>query len=141
ASYTVRSTRFTLKEITKDEDIKNAGALSDYRIIVERYCVVPDLPEETLKEYYINTAMNLKNIYKFLSKYKLRNDLVKYLLPESFKTELMMTINVRSLRNFLRLRLSRKALWEIKELALEMFKVLPKDHQILYEDLGLSTEP
>ena len=137
ASYTVRSTRFTLKSITKDKEIEEATNLSDFKKIVNRYCVIPELKGEALKEFYKNTAYCLKNIYKFLSDYKLPNDIVKYLLPESFKTELMMSINVRSFRNFLKLRTSEKALWEIRQLATEMYKVIPESHRILYEDLNL----
>ncbi len=137
ASYTVRSTRFTLKDIIKDKEIPEAENLSDFRTIVERYCVVPDLSGGALNEFYTSTAVCLKNVYKFLSEYKLPNDLVKYLLPESFKTELMMSINVRSFRNFLRQRTSKRALWEIRALVLEMYRVIPEDHRILYEDLNL----
>jgi thymidylate synthase (FAD) len=139
ASYTVRSTRFTLKSIIEDKEIEDANNLSDFKKIVKRYCVVPELKSKALKEFYKNTAIILKNVYKFISDYKLPNDIVKYLLPESFKTELMMSINVRSFRNFLKLRTSEKALWEIRQLAYEMYKVIPKNHHILYEDLKIKS--
>lgn len=139
ASYTVRSTRFTLKSIIEDKEIEDANNLSDFKKIVKRYCVVPELKSGALKEFYKNTAIILKNVYKFISDYKLPNDIVKYLLPESFKTELMMSINVRSFRNFLKLRTSEKALWEIRQLAYEMYKVIPKNHHILYEDLKIKS--
>jgi thymidylate synthase (FAD) len=98
---------------------------------------VPELPDEVLKKFYETTAQNLKYILLFLSKYKLSNDLIKYLLPESFKTELVMTLNVRSFRNFLKLRTSKAALWEIRKLGNMMYKSIPGDHKILYEDLNL----
>lgn len=41
----------------------------------------------------------------------------RYLLPEATKTSLVMTINARSLQNFLALRLDAHAQWEIRELA------------------------
>lgn len=41
----------------------------------------------------------------------------RYLLPESTKTSLVMTINASSLQNFLTLRLDSHAQWEIRELA------------------------
>lgn len=41
----------------------------------------------------------------------------RYLLPESTKTSLVMTINARSLQNFLALRLDSHAQWEIRKLA------------------------
>jgi len=137
ASYTVRSTRYTLKDLTKDKDIEKAESPSGYKKIVKRYCVVPELPDEVLGKFYETTAQNLKHILLFLSKYKLSNDLIKYLLPESFKTELVMTLNARSFRNFLKLRTSKAALWEIRKLGFLMYKCIPKEHKILYEDLQI----
>jgi len=140
ASYTVRSTRYTLKDLTKDKDIEKAKTPAGYKEIVEKYCVVPELPDEILKKFYETTAQNLKHILLFLSKYKLSNDLIKYLLPESFKTELVMTLNVRSLRNFLKLRTSKAALWEIRKLGNMMYESIPKDHRIMYEDLKIKKD-
>lgn len=46
----------------------------------------------------------------------------RYILPNSCKTNLVMTINGRSLDNFLRLRTCSHAQWEIRELAQLMLK-------------------
>jgi thymidylate synthase (FAD) len=69
-----------------------------------------------------------------LVKQGISNDKVKYSLPECYKTELSWTINARSLQNFLKLRTSKSALWEIRELATNIFNALPKEHQYIYED-------
>ena len=61
------------------------------------------------------------------------NDITKYALPEAYKTALVMSINARALQNFLELRTSKHALWEIQELAREMYAVIPEDHQFLFE--------
>lgn len=116
ASYSVKSTRYTLKELRDDTDIS-----------IEKYCVIKYLPEEL---YPILLSV-LKNI-----KYALRdgnsNDVVKHMLPEAYKTSLVMTINARSLQNFLELRTSRAALWEIRELAYAMYEALPEEHKYLF---------
>lgn len=140
ASYTVRSTRYTLNDIMHDRSMEKASTIDEYSDIVEKYCVVPELPEKALTKYIESTFNSLKAIYALFSEHELKNDQVKYLLPESFKTELIMSINVRSFRNFLNLRGSKKALWEIKNLAIMMFEKLPKKHHILYEDLELNAE-
>ena len=54
------------------------------------------------------------------------NDKAKYCMPEAYKTSLVMTINARSLQNFLSLRTDKKALWEIQLLAKAMFEALPE---------------
>lgn len=138
ASYTVRSTRFTLDSLVEDDRIPESSSLDDFKDIVEEYCVVPDLKEHHLKEYYRETAENLKNIYRFIRDYGIENDRAKYLLPESFRTELIMSINVRSFRNFLKLRTSQAALWEIRKLACKIYRKLPEDHLILYQDMDIN---
>ena len=62
------------------------------------------------------------------------NDLAKFAMPESYKTELTWSINARSLQNFLTLRTSKEALWEIRELAFHIFASIPKDHQFIFRD-------
>ena len=63
------------------------------------------------------------------------NDKIKYALPECFKTSLVWTINMRSLRNFLELRTSKAALWEIRELAYNLYNQLPVEHKFMYSDI------
>ena len=62
------------------------------------------------------------------------NDRAKYSLPEIYKTELTWTINARSLQNFISLRSSKSALWEIQDLAKMLFSILPQEHRYLFED-------
>ena len=62
------------------------------------------------------------------------NDLAKFAMPESYKTELTWSINARSLQNFLSLRSSKNALWEIRALAFALFEALPQEHQFLFNN-------
>ena len=66
---------------------------------------------------------------------KIENDISKYAIPENFKTSLVMTINARSLQNFLELRSSKHALWEIQNLAKDMYDAIPEEHKFLYESI------
>jgi thymidylate synthase (FAD) len=63
------------------------------------------------------------------------NDLTKYAMPESYKTSLVWTINARALRNFLELRSKKSALWEIQEVANNIYNSLPDAHKFLYEGI------
>ena len=117
ASYTVKSSRYTLQEL-KDEDI----SLSDYLVSTK------------------NSHIDIQNILQ-LKYVKLKliegipNDIIKYLLPEAYKTSLVMTINARSLQNFLELRSSKHALWEIQLLAKAMYEAIPDEHKFLYDNI------
>lgn len=109
ASLSVKSSRYTLKEI------KN-------KTLDELF----NIPDDNLRP----ALLELLNILRL--KEDLRNDMLKYLCPESLKTDLVWTINARSLKNFFELRQSSQAHFEIHSLANEVFKALPPQHRFLY---------
>ena len=57
-------------------------------------------------------------------------------LPNSLKTEIVMTTNPRSWRNFFRLRTSKKAHPQIREIAVPMLKAFVEVLPALFEDLA-----
>ena len=61
-------------------------------------------------------------------------DIAKYCLPESYKTELTWSINARSLQNFISLRSSKSALWEIQNLANAIYAALPDEHKFIFDE-------
>lgn len=63
----------------------------------------------------------------------IKADIAKYCLPECWKVDLVWTINMRSLINFLELRLANGAHFEIRELANHILKTIPQEHLYLYE--------
>ena len=117
ASPSVKSTRYTLKEL------KESGKI-DY----EKFLVFTGI--ESVDKASCQALDNLQQI--LLS--GVANDRAKYCLPESYKTELTWTINARSLQNFISLRSTKAALWEIRDLAIKLYDILPKDHQYLFDD-------
>lgn len=48
----------------------------------------------------------------------------RFVLPNACDTKMMVTMNARSLLNFFRHRLCNRAQWEIREIALEMYKIV-----------------
>lgn len=121
ASLSVESTRYTLRNLVQEYK-KDTFLYSDYLVLTN---------DNQMDLWSIDS---LNKVISLLEKgYK--NDQAKYLLPESYKTNLIWTINARSLRNFFKLRSSSKALWEIRELANNIFKAIPDDHKILFKDI------
>ena len=92
--------------------------------------VLPDIQNEIAKDV-INTAYeDMYDLYgKLIKDLGLSKQEARYVLPQATQTSLIMTINARSLRNFFNLRLSKKADWEIRLLAENMFLKLPKEHR------------
>ncbi len=123
ASLSVKSTRYTLKELNNEPDIE----LHDWESI-ERYCVLTE-------NYHVNNAIAEALVrLQWLVKEGIPNDQSKFALPDAYKTELTWTINARSLQNFLTLRTSKAAMWEIRRLAYAIFDALPEDHKYLFQD-------
>lgn len=124
ASYSVKSTRWTLKELLKENVAENPRALE--RFIVDWNTFTPEQ----------RTAIwqTIKHICEML-KQGLPNDVAKMLLPECFATNLVMTINLRSFRNFLKLRTSPRAHYEIRNLAWAMYDELPLGLRELVKDV------
>ena len=143
ASPSVKSTRYTLKEL-KDEasftnglnmiELKNNYASKDE--------VYADKDVLRASKYLVwtydlgvdfSSILALENLRLMLMD-GVANDKAKYCLPESYKTELTWTINARSLQNFITLRSSKAALWEIRDLSKKLFDILPYEHKYLFND-------
>ena len=120
ASLSVESTRYTLKKL------KNI-----------------DTREFRYEDYLVETGNPIVDTYSRVGldrtisclEDNIKNDLTKYTLPESYKTSLIWTINARSLRNFLELRSSSKALWELRALSTQIIDSLPEEYLILFKDI------
>ncbi len=122
ASFSVKSTRYTLKELRNEGEFRE----NDFEG-ASRYLVL--CGNEKVDNASIKALENLRMILQE----SISLDLAKYCLPESYKTELTFTINARSLQNFLSLRSSKSALWEIRDLANALFNALPKEHSFVFE--------
>ena len=124
ASYSVKSTRYTLKEL-KDEKEFDCELTADIER-ASKYIVI--IGNSKIDKYTVSSLNYIRDCLIH------SNDITKYMLPEAYKTSLVMTINARSLQNFLALRTSKHALWEIRDLANEMYNKLPEDHKYLFTD-------
>jgi thymidylate synthase (FAD) len=123
ASLSVKSTRYTLKELKEEKpfeptDIDRAS----------KYITLTGI--EIVDEMSVKALDNLRVVLQS----GVSNDRAKYCLPESYKTELTWTINARSLQNFISLRSDKAALWEIRELSGKVYEALPQEHKYLFEN-------
>lgn len=142
ASYSVKSTRYTLKELKEEESFTDGMSAVE---LIEKYTnpdeVYADKHMIRAEKYLtftkelgvdFSSVVALENLRLMLVA-GIANDKAKYCLPESYKTELTWTINARSLQNFIALRSSKAALWEIRDLAHNVYEALPQDHKYLFD--------
>lgn len=60
----------------------------------------------------------------------------RYVFPNACETKIVFTMNARSLLNFIKLRTCNRAQWEIRQLAVEMLRLVKKVYPILFKDVG-----
>jgi thymidylate synthase (FAD) len=150
ASLSVKSTRYTLKELKEEGSFTKK--LNIKKLQKEIY--KNEISEKTKEKIYknktikraskylvwtdelsvdLNSILALENL-RIVLQNGISNDKAKYCLPESYKTQLTWTINARSLQNFINLRSSKSALWEIRILANKIYKNLPNEHKYLFDE-------
>lgn len=140
ASLSVKSTRYTLKELVKELPFIKSLIYSDKR---DRYSGILRRDASKRASKYIvltgNESVDFNSIVKLdmlrtSIQLGIGNDIAKYELPECYKVNLTWSINARSLQNFLELRTSPHALKEIRELANSIHEALPDEHKYLFTD-------
>lgn len=118
--------------------------------------VIPDAiaSDEIVNDIYVDTMQMLQQRYdairaKLINNYvkdcmdekaaeKKANEDARMVLPNACQTSIIVTMNVRSLFNFFKLRCCIRAQWEIRKLAMEMYKLCLEVAPTLFEHAGPS---
>lgn len=81
--------------------------------------IVPDelAGNEVAMKTYEDAMNTVWAAYKKLQELGYKNEIARYVLPNACQTKICMTMNFRALRNFLKLRCSKRAQPEIRKLA------------------------
>ena len=127
ASYTVKSSRYTLQELKKEISFDASNPDIDW-VRASQFIVI------TKNDYVDYASVKALEELRVLLSMNVPNDIAKYCMPEAYKTSLVMSINARSLQNFLELRTSKHALKEIQELARALFEAIPEEHKFLFKE-------
>lgn len=125
ASPTVESTRFSLKKIV-DLNLFSPADVNDR--LLEELFVQPDFSCDKLSRIDVVRAEYFRAVYRTvqtrsllalaeLIRQELPNDVAKYVVCEGLRTNFTWTVNLRSLLNFLELRDSQAAHFEIRHIA------------------------
>lgn len=123
-SLSVESTRHTLRKRLKEIDPDN------FFPNVEVFDIPYKTPEGRKCHYIADYLRFIKN--EEWEAYP--EDELKYLLPEFWPTNLILTCNIRELRHILKLRTAPAALKEFQVLARELFNTVPDEFKYLLKD-------
>lgn len=129
ASYTVKSSRYTLSELKNIPAFegKNYGKAKNFIHLTG------------------NTSVDVRSIAALnalqeVVKRGTSNDFTKACMPECYLTDLVITINMRSLQNLLKLRTNRSAHVDIRELAHTLFETVPESHKFMLAEFCANTK-
>lgn len=128
ASYTVKSSRYTLQELKDEESFIYHNKIPRLGTALKYIVLLDD------RDIDYNNCVALEKL-RLLLVNGVPNDKAKYCMPEAYKTSLVMTINARSLQNLQELRSGKHALWEIQLLAKAMYEAIPDEHKFLYDNI------
>lgn len=142
ASYTVKSSRYTLKELKKESTFFTEDGGEIYDDSLGQTLIDVRMDVERASKYLYFTGESKTDSASVAGLERLMNviksgvsiDYAKFSMPESYLTELTFSINARSLKHLLALRSAKDALWAIRELASAILAVIPEEYLFLLKD-------
>jgi len=99
------------------------------------YVIPPSIKEAGVEEEYKKMMESAWDAYNKL-KEKVPVEDARYILPNAACTQIMVSMNARSLLNFFELRCCLHAQWEIRHLAWKMLGLVKKVAPVIFENAG-----
>lgn len=131
-TFKVRTNRAIANEIVRHR-------LASYSQESTRYVKYDDIefiPGDRLGGSYAEDMMTrIEEAYIFLIGQEFKPEEARDILPNATATTLVMTMNFRELRHFLKLRLDKAAHPQIRELAGMMLEILKEKYPVFVEDI------
>ncbi len=142
ASFSVKSQRYVregaFEYITPPEIAQSDEAKKIYDELMQHDQECYDRLAAVLKEKHIKTFMaegkDEKTATRLAEKKAIED--ARFVLPNSCSTQMVMTMNARSLHNFFRHRCCNRAQWEIQDIANQMLKLVLEVAPNLFKNAG-----
>lgn len=131
ASYSQESTRYC------DYYLDKFGKEITFILPVEFYSITDDTPWEVIfsKSAWESLCYRSEDVYKQLREWKCTPQLARAVLPNSLKTEIVVTMNLREWRHFFELRCSKAAHPQMREIANSILSQFKVDYPVFFEDI------
>lgn len=86
-------------------------------------------------KWYESCAMS--EVYYFALLYEGKAEEARSVLPNSLKTEIVMTTNIREWRHFFKLRCSKAAHPQMRQVAIMLFEQMKSKYPVFFEDIDI----
>ena len=87
------------------------------------------------KDIWINTMENIEKQYLELLKLGATPEEARSILPNSLKTEIIVTMNLREWRHFFKLRTSKAAHPQMRQVAIMILKIFKEKIPVIFDDI------
>ena len=81
-----------------------------------------------------------KNAYCKLQELGIKNEDARFVLPNAVQSEIVISANLREFRHILCIRCDRHAQWEIRNIALQMLRILKEEAPSVFGDFVINEE-
>jgi thymidylate synthase (FAD) len=105
-------------------------------------CVEPASIKDNSKAHSLFTKFmgEAKRVYSELQRLGIRNEDARFVLPNAVESQIVVTANLREWRHIIGLRGNPDAQWEIREVAIEVLKILQKYAPTVFEDFEIDEQ-
>lgn len=110
--------------------------LKQMNSVAESYSKIVDILTQKHLNFFISQGLTEKDAASKAR--KKANEDARFILPNACETKIVVTMNVRSLFNFFKHRCCNRAQWEIRELAIRMYKLCYEAAPSLFGNIGPS---
>lgn len=92
--------------------------------------------DEKKYEIWCDVMKKIEDSYNELISLGAKPEEARSILPNSLKTEIVVTMNIRELRHFLKLRTSKNAHPQMREVSNKLLKYVKETLPVFFEDIG-----
>lgn len=104
--------------------------------------VEPDRIKKNIPAHNLFTDFmrNVKETYRRLQELGIENEDARFVLPNAVCSEIVVTANLREWRHILKSRGAESAQWEIREMAIQILKILKEKVSTVFYDYEIDDE-
>lgn len=132
-SFVIRTNRNITHEIVRHRLASYSQESTRYIAYKNDIEFIPSFEDKT----YYDFLENAEKQYKRMLQNSVRPEIARDILPGCLATTIVVTMNIRELRHFLKLRMFKNAHPQIRELSAKIFNIIKEKYPIFVSDLAI----
>jgi thymidylate synthase (FAD) len=101
------------------------------------FVVPPTVQDSAFVDKFVELAGLTFELYEEMVKAEVPKEDARYILPNATTSEIVISANFRELRHIFEVRCAERAHWEIREICLEILKIMKKQAPIVFRDFEI----